>query len=60
MTAPEKVFMKLRKIRNYSEGFSETSEYVCFCFMTVSYEVCIHTQNFFGVVKNKLQALNIY
>ena len=23
----------------------------------MTYEVCIHTQNFFGVVKNKLQAL---
>ena len=42
-----------------SISISETSENVCFYFMTVSHEVCIHIQYFFGVARNKLQTLNI-
>ena len=38
---------------------SETSENICFFFMIDFHEVYIHMQYFFGVVRNKLQALNI-
>ena len=65
--ASENVFMKLIKIKIYSQFYikkqvfssiSETNEYVCFYFM-IGFLSLFHIQYFCGVVRNKLQTLNI-
>ena len=38
---------------DFSTSISETSENVCFDFMTVSFGVCIHIKYFFDVMRNK-------
>ena len=45
------------KLEIIHKDFQKRVNMFVFISWLVSYEVCIHTQNFFGVVKNKLQAL---
>ena len=56
-------WLYIKRKQDFSRSVSETSQTAClFIFNSwlVSFGVCIYMQYFFDVLRNKLQAMNIY